>query len=234
MGSGLAANPQPRPDASHREWMDRSGTTTHIGGCPIWRRVEFVLTLRDGTEAGDLLIICHLNKRLSTQAILRGPNGRFARSWARLRGCRKPGDAPEEFYGQFCPASSRPWRPSAGPSGRSIPKASSRCQYQINIQETQLRDNEQKMAQHGRLLGKMLTCGNGMLVPPHSGPGKAADSEPEAAANPTEFLLVFGLLKTDLETVGLVEIFQRFEAGPDTQKGYLRFLCRCANWPATS
>ena len=35
---------------------------------------------------------------------------------------------------------------------------------------------------------------------------------------------MLGLLKTDLETVGLVEIFQRSEAGPSTQKGYLRFL----------
>ena len=64
-----------------------------------------------------------------------------------------------------------------------------------------------------------------MLVPPHSGPGDVEQAGEETpAANPTEFLLVFGLLKTDLETVGLVEIFQRAEAGPSTQKGYLRFL----------
>ena len=47
---------------------------------------------------------------------------------------------------------------------------------------------------------------------------------PTAPANPTDFLLVFGLLKTNLETVGLVEIFQRFGAGAEAQSGYLRFL----------
>ena len=63
-----------------------------------------------------------------------------------------------------------------------------------------------------------MAGGNGVLVPPHSGFG---DDE---AANPTDFLLVFGPLRTDLEMVGLVEIFQRREAAPQVQQGYLRFL----------
>ena len=46
------------------------------------------------------------------------------------------------------------------------------------------------------------------------------------ATNPTEFLLLFGLLKTDIESVGVVEVFQRADAGPSTQKGYLRFLAQ--------
>ena len=33
-----------------------------------------------------------------------------------------------------------------------------------------------------------------------------------------------GPIKTDLETVGLIEIFQRPDSGLNTQKGYLRFL----------
>ena len=106
------------------------------------------------------------------------------------------------------------------------PEGQLALQYQINIQETRLRESEEHQAQHGRLLYKALAGGEGMLVPPHSGPGQtrshSIDETP--AANPTEFLLVLGLLKTDLETVGLVEIFQRAEAGPSTQKGYLRFL----------
>ena len=58
-----------------------------------------------------------------------------------------------------------------------------------------------------------------MLVPPHSGFG-----EDDEAGNPTDFLLVIGPLRTDLEMVGLVEIFQRSEAAPNVQQGYLRFL----------
>src|SRR5208337_1156996 len=96
-------------------------------------------------------------------------------------------------------------------------------QYQVNLQQTGLLEDEEKQKSHSRLLYKLLgnpdvVAGNGLLVPPHSGFG---DDE---AANPTEFLLVFGPLRTDLEMVGLVEIFQRAEAAPQVQQGYLRFL----------
>ncbi|MEE9534713.1 MAG: hypothetical protein V3W06_09840, partial [Acidimicrobiia bacterium] len=57
------------------------------------------------------------------------------------------------------------------------------------------------------------------IVQPHSGTGD--DSE---AANPTDFLLVLGPLKTDMEVIGVIEILQRPGAGPGTQRGYMRFL----------
>jgi multidrug efflux pump subunit AcrA (membrane-fusion protein) len=96
-------------------------------------------------------------------------------------------------------------------------------QYQLNLQQTGLLADEEKQKSHSRLLYKVLNNpdvagGNGLLVPPHSGFG---DDE---AANPTEFLLVFGPLRTDLEMVGLVEIFQRAEVASQVQQGYLRFL----------
>ena len=75
--------------------------------------------------------------------------------------------------------------------------------------------------QHSRMLYKALADGEA-----HS----AAAQRPERRqptkrpANPTDFLLVFGPLKTDLETAGVVEVFQRAESGPSTQQGYLRFL----------
>ena len=96
-------------------------------------------------------------------------------------------------------------------------------QYQVNLQQTGLIESEEKQKSHSRLLYKLLNTpdvagGNGVLVPPHSGFG---DDE---AANPTAFLLIFGPLRTDLEMVGLVEIFQRAETAPQVQQGYLRFL----------
>jgi hypothetical protein len=96
-------------------------------------------------------------------------------------------------------------------------------QYQVNLQQTGLIEDEEKQKSHSRLLYKLLANpnvagGSGELVPPHSGFG---DDE---AANPTEFLLVFGPLRTDLEMVGLIEIFQRPESAPQVQQGYLRFL----------
>ncbi len=138
--------------------------------------------------------------------------------------------APEEFYGQFLSRVVSALAAVGGAVWTLNPERQLALQYQINLQETQIRESETAQAQHGRLLYKALESSEGMLVLPHSGPGDLdgrgplpmADDTPPS--NPTDFLLVLGLLKTDLETVGLVEIFQRAEAGPSTQKGYLRFL----------
>ncbi len=133
--------------------------------------------------------------------------------------------APEEFYGQFLPRVVSALAAAGGAVWTLNPEGRLALQYQINIQETQLRDNQEHQAQHSRLLYKALSGSEGMLVPPFSGPGDMEQAgEDTPAANPTEFLLILGLLKTDLETIGVVEIFQRAEAGPATQKGYLRFL----------
>lgn len=93
-------------------------------------------------------------------------------------------------------------------------------QYEINLRDTHLAQlEEQEQVRHGRLLQKVMTTGEGLLLPPRAGSG-----EDGGAGNPTDFLLVLGPLKTDLQVVGVVEIFQRAEAGPNTQMGYLRFL----------
>ncbi len=132
---------------------------------------------------------------------------------------------PEEFYGQFLPRVVSALAAAGGAVWTVNPEGRLALQYQINIQDTKLRENEEQQAQHSRLLYKVLSDGVEVLVPPRSGPGGAEQVSGEIpAANPTDFLLVFGVLKTDLETVGLVEVFQRSEVGPSTQKGYLRFL----------
>src|SRR5882757_2474888 len=41
--------------------------------------------------------------------------------------------------------------------------------YQINLHETRLADSTENQAQHGRLLRKVVTGGQGLLVAPHSG-----------------------------------------------------------------
>ena len=133
--------------------------------------------------------------------------------------------APEEFYGQFLPRVVSALAAVGGAIWTVNPEGQLALQYQINIQDTKLRENEEQQAQHSRLLYKVLSDGVEVLIPPRSGPGDVEQVAGETpAANPTDFLLVFGVLKTDLETVGLVEVFQRSEVGPSTQTGYLRFL----------
>jgi hypothetical protein len=96
--------------------------------------------------------------------------------------------------------------------------------YQINLRETGLIDNPIGQAQHGRLLHQVLAGSEGALVAPHSGSGDATDNDEEAAANPTDFLLVLAPVHNDQGPQGVVEVFQRSGARVTTQRGYLRFL----------
>lgn len=91
--------------------------------------------------------------------------------------------------------------------------------YQMNLQQTRLAEDPEARQKHSRLLQKVLQSQEAILVPPRSGSG---DSNGEG--NPTDFLLILGPVKTELEVVGLVEVFQRPDAPPPAQKGYLRFL----------
>jgi multidrug efflux pump subunit AcrA (membrane-fusion protein) len=92
-------------------------------------------------------------------------------------------------------------------------------EYQINLRETRLAESEDDQVKHGRLLRKVITGGEGILMAPHSGGGS-----PEDGANPTDYLLVLGPLKTANETAGVMEIFQRPGSSITVQRGYLRFL----------
>jgi multidrug efflux pump subunit AcrA (membrane-fusion protein) len=127
--------------------------------------------------------------------------------------------SPEEFYSEFLTRLVSALAAVGGVIWTSNEEGRLTLQYQINLQEIQLHLQEEKQAQHSRLLYKVLSSGEGMLAPPHSGAG-----DDQQAGNPTDYLLVLGPLKTDLETVGLVEIFQRSDAALSAQKGYLRFL----------
>ncbi|MGA2619190.1 MAG: HlyD family efflux transporter periplasmic adaptor subunit [Thermoguttaceae bacterium] len=127
--------------------------------------------------------------------------------------------APGEFYGQFLGKVVTALAAPGGAVWTTADDGHIALQYQINLQQTNLPDNEENQKRHSRLLFKALADGEGLLVPPNSGFGE--DNE---VANPTEFLLVIAPLRTDLEMVGLVEIFQRADSAPNVQQGYLRFL----------
>ncbi|HEY4313026.1 MAG TPA: biotin/lipoyl-binding protein [Pirellulales bacterium] len=94
-------------------------------------------------------------------------------------------------------------------------------EYQVNLRETRLGENEEDTARHGRLLHKVLRSGEGALAAPFSGAGDESDDK---TGNPTPMLLVLGPVQIEGEPKGLVEIFQRPSADIRTQRGYLKFL----------
>ena len=91
--------------------------------------------------------------------------------------------------------------------------------HQINYRQTSLHQQSDEQVQHTRLLHRAFQNTDGMLVLPNTSYGKD-----EKAANPTPFLLVLAPLMSDSQIEGVVEIFQRANSTPNTQRGYLRFL----------
>lgn len=94
-----------------------------------------------------------------------------------------------------------------------------RLQYQINAEPSILADNSDDATRHQRLIQRAANAGQSVLVPPYSG-----TTDGDAEGNPTRYLLVLGSLQHDGHKDGVIEIFQRPDTAPETQKGYLRFL----------
>lgn len=94
-----------------------------------------------------------------------------------------------------------------------------KLEYQENLQQTGLIENEAAQQRHGRMLKQAIDKAEPMIVPPHSG----GEGE-EGAGNPTPFLIVLAPIISDRGVEGILEVFQRTGGRPSTQKGYLRFL----------
>lgn len=94
-----------------------------------------------------------------------------------------------------------------------------KLQYQINAEPSLLQDDSDDANRHQRLIRRVAGAGQSLLVPPYSG-----TTDGDAEGNPTRYLLVLGALQHDGHNDGLIEIFQRPDTAPDTQRGYLRFV----------
>ena len=127
--------------------------------------------------------------------------------------------APEEFHGEFLPRVISALAAVGGALWTLDDNGSLALAYHVNMREAKLHENEDANKRHSRLLYRILRTGESNLVPAHT----VSEGDDEAG-NPTEFLLVFGVIKTELETIGLIEILQRTDTSLTTQKGYLRFL----------
>ncbi len=79
---------------------------------------------------------------------------------------------------------------------------------------------------HQALLCGAASDGNPLAVPPH------ATSTDHVGSNPTEHLLLVVPIAVHGRVAALVEIFQRPDRGPATERGYLRFLVEMADLAA--
>ncbi len=91
--------------------------------------------------------------------------------------------------------------------------------YQINVNQNLLEAESEDAAKHAKLLSRLFMRGQSELIPPNSMLG-----EDQNEGNPSQYLLVVSPLSGGKQPTGLVEIFQRPNAAPNIQRGYLRFL----------
>ena len=131
--------------------------------------------------------------------------------------------SPEEFHAEFLR-----WVTAAlGAVGGGLwilDKGTLTLSYQINFKELQLQEKDTE--KHSRMLTRMLNGPEtGTLLPPHSG-----SEGDEQAGNPTEHLLIFCPIRTELEIVGLVEIIHRADAPVAIQKNFAQFLAQTCRY----
>ena len=128
--------------------------------------------------------------------------------------------SPEEFYNKFLTRVVAALAAEGGAVWTTGDGNRIELAYQIDFVKTNLADDKEAQAQHGKLLGKVLSTGEPLMIPPRSG----ASEDSDEGGNPTDYLLILGPLMSDQEIKGVVEIFQRPGARPTTQRGYMRFL----------
>ena len=125
---------------------------------------------------------------------------------------------PTVFYGEFLQRIVQALAAVGGAVWVLSDEGPLKLAYQINFRESLPSDGEDQV-RHARLLQQVMQTGQELLVPPYSGTEGA-----DEAGNPTAYLLVLSPLRTEDKTVGVVEVFQRPNTGPASQRGYQRFL----------
>ncbi len=131
----------------------------------------------------------------------------------------KSGATAEEFYSELLSRVITALAASGGAIWLLDEDRQIRLQYQINAEPSILSGDSEDANRHNRLIRRVANAGQSLLVPPYSG-----TTDGDAEGNPTRYLLVLGALKHEDHHDGLIEIFQRPDTAPDTQRGYLRFL----------
>lgn len=125
----------------------------------------------------------------------------------------------EDFYDEFLPRVVSALASVGGAVWTLEETGNLQLQYQINLQSSGLVEDPDLQHRHALLLKKVIDNDVATLVPPQSG-----SSDDEESGNPSDHLLILAPIKVDQESYGIVEIFQRPNGGPTTQRGYLRFL----------
>jgi hypothetical protein len=127
--------------------------------------------------------------------------------------------APEEFYAAFLQRVVQALAAVGGAMWILGEGRKPQLGYQINLSDKLLDTESEEAGKHYKLLDYIVASKAPQLVPPLSSAG-----DERMGGNPTRHLLVVHPLGHDEQVEGLIEIFQRPDTQPATQRGYLQFL----------
>lgn len=136
----------------------------------------------------------------------------------RIAGLARENVPPEVFYRELLDGTVRTLAAAGGAVWLSDRPGQLDLRYQIKLEVLGLREPWQQ-ARHDRLVASTISAGATRAYPPHAG-----SSDPEGAANPSDFLLLICPLLLDGQPVGAVEIAQRGDTDPAAYRGNERLL----------
>lgn len=130
---------------------------------------------------------------------------------------------PGAFYGEMLKRLLETLAAPAGAVWARTAQGNLQLQYQINLKEIGLDQNEEARASHEELLRQAVSQPRPFHVPPRSGVGPREEGKP-AAGNLTNHLLLIAPVIVNQQTAGLIEVWQNANRPPAAITGYLQFM----------
>jgi hypothetical protein len=133
------------------------------------------------------------------------------------------GVPPGAFYGEML---KRLLETLAAPAGAVWARTSQghlQLQYQINLKEIGLDQNEEARNSHQELLRQAVMQPRPFHLPPRSGVGAQEEGKP-VAGNATNHLLLIAPILVNQQAAGIIEVWQQANRPPQAIAGYLQYM----------
>lgn len=135
---------------------------------------------------------------------------------------------PPDYYREFLQRLLAAIGAPAGAVWMLTPQGNLQLQFQVRMAEVGLDAASEAKQTHDQLLRQAVRGNQPLMLAPQS--GLAAQGENGAGpGNPTKFMNLIVPIIVDRRTVGLVEVWQDPNRGPDALRGYLNFMVRMAH-----
>jgi hypothetical protein len=135
---------------------------------------------------------------------------------------------PGAFYGEMLKRLLETVAAPAGAVWARTTQGHLQLQYQINLKEIGLEQNETARKSHEELLRQAVMQPRPFHVPPRSSVGVAVEGQP-APGNLTDYLLLVAPIMVNQQAAGLIEVWQQANRPPQAMTGYLQYMTYMAD-----